>query len=238
VGTRTIKPTSSRKTLANRLSVLSSMMHTAVEWKRLDAMPCRIRLPKLDTQRAPTFYDHETYERLVEGAKACDPQVLALVLLAGDGGLRRGEIIGLDLADVDFRGGRFTPRRSVYWKKRVRHEDEVKGLDAKPVPCTPRLLDALKACRHLRGSRVLYTADARELTPKLVKLWVMRAERRAGLPETGPIPYRCWISTGPRIRSSPTAFKHRRWPHSTRRTGARRRTHPPRSRQAVAIPPA
>jgi integrase len=106
-------------------------------------------------------------------------------LLAGDGGLRRGEIIGLDLADVDFRGGRFTPRRSVYWKKRVRYVDEVKGLDAKPVPCTPRLLDALKACRHLRGSRVLYTADARELTPKLVKLWVMRAERRAGLPETG-----------------------------------------------------
>ena len=44
----------------------------------------------------------------------------ARVLLAGDGGLRRGEIIGLDLADVDFKGGRFTPRRSVYWKKRVR----------------------------------------------------------------------------------------------------------------------
>jgi integrase len=46
--------------------------------------------------------------------------------------LRRGEIIGLDLTDVDFRGGRFTPRRSVYWKKRVRYVDEVKGLQLGP----------------------------------------------------------------------------------------------------------
>lgn len=117
---RIIKGTNSRKTIANRLSVLSSMLNTAVNWKRLAALPCRIKLPKVDTQRAPDFHEHDVYERLVDGARACGPKVYALILLAGDGGLRRGEIIGLNQSDVDFKRGRFTPRRSVFWKKRVR----------------------------------------------------------------------------------------------------------------------
>lgn len=61
----------------------------------------------------------------------------------------------------------------------------MKGIDAKPVPATPRLLDALKACRGLGRERILTADDGRELTPKMVKRWVMQAERRAGLPETG-----------------------------------------------------
>jgi hypothetical protein len=40
-GTRMIKATSSRKTSANRLSVLSSMLHTAAEWNVIPCVPCR-----------------------------------------------------------------------------------------------------------------------------------------------------------------------------------------------------
>jgi integrase len=105
-----------------------------------DATHCGGRL-----SRPPEHYDHETYERIVEGARQVDPRVHALILLAGDGGLRRGERIGLDLLDVDFKAERFTPIRSVYWKKSEKHEDVVKGDLAKPVPCTERLLEALKA---------------------------------------------------------------------------------------------
>ena len=185
---RLIKGTTSRKTHNNRLSVLSSMLHTAAKWSRLTgltAMPCTIELLPVDDQREPAFYDHDTYERLVEGAREADPRVHAAVLLAGDGGCRRGEIIGLNLADIDFKGGRFTPRRSVYWKRGVRYEDEVKGVDAKPVPCTPRLLEAFKAIRHLRGPRALLSDEGGELTPKMIKRWVMRAEAKAGLSQTG-----------------------------------------------------
>jgi integrase len=189
-GTRKIGGTSARKTHNNRLSVLLSMLKTAVGWKKrtgLVTMPCTIRLLKVDSQRTPGFLDHGDYERLVEGAEAVDQRVLALVLLAGDGGLRRGEAMGLNLADVDFKNARMTVRRSVYVKKGEHHEDDVKGLLAKPVPLTPRLLDALKACRHLRGERVLYQDDGSELTPKVVRMWVERAERKAGLPETGKL---------------------------------------------------
>jgi integrase len=96
-------------------------------------------------------------------------------------------LIGLNLSDVDFKNARMTVRRSVYVRKGKHYVDDVKGLLAKPVPITPRLLAALQAVRHLRGERVLYSDDGEELTPKIVRMWVMKAERKAGLPETGRV---------------------------------------------------
>jgi integrase len=142
-------------------------------------------MDRVDTQRVPGHYDHETYERLVDAARQLDPRFLALVLLAGDGGLRRGEIIGLNQTDINFTSGRFTPKRSVFVKKGKRHEDVVKGELEKVVPCTARLLEALKDVRHLQGERVLYQDDGSELTPKVVRMWVMSVERKANLPQTG-----------------------------------------------------
>jgi integrase len=188
-GDRPIKPTNARKTMNNRLSVVGSMLKAAVQSKRtgLVSMPTEVRLLKVDNQSTPGFLDHADYERLVDGARQVGSATLALVLLAGDGGLRRGECIGLNLSDVDFRNGRMTVRRSVYVRKGERFVDSVKGDLAKPVPLTPRLLEALKAVRHLRGERVLYTPDGEELTPKIVRMWIESAERKAGLPVTGKL---------------------------------------------------
>jgi integrase len=88
---------------------------------------------------------------------------------------------------VDTKAGRMIVRRNSFIQRGVEYFDTVKGGKARPVPLTPRLRDALKAVRHLRGSRVLYTDEGRTLTPKILKSWVMRAERKAGLPETGRI---------------------------------------------------
>lgn len=182
---REVKGTSRRKTINNRLSVLSMVLKCAYDWKRIRALPCRIRLLKVDDQAEADHYDHETYERLVTASASLDPRIHWAVLLGGDGGLRRGEILGLNLDDVDFRAGRLTVRRSVYWRKKTSKEDTVKGGRTKAIPCTPRLLEALKRCRHLRGPRLLYTDEGSEVTPKILKSWVMRVEGKAGLPKTG-----------------------------------------------------
>jgi integrase len=179
------RPTNKRATINNRLSVLATMLKMAVEWKRIAVMPCRAKLLKTDKGRDAAFYEHDTYERLVEASAKLDARYHAAILLGGDGGLRRGEIIGLDLSDVDFVAGKMAVRRSVFWKKRVKYEDTAKGGTTKWVPLTPRLLAALKACRHLRGPRVLYTDAGEEMTPGSIRLWVRAVERRAGLPETG-----------------------------------------------------
>jgi integrase len=168
--------------------MLSSLLKVAVAWKSrtgLAVMPCTIKLSPVDTTREPPFYDHGDYERLVTAAGSLDPRLLVLVLLAGEAGLRRGEVTGLNLSDVDLAHGRLTVRRSV-WVSRGKHVvDEPKGMRQLPVPLTPRLLAALQAVRHLRGERVLYTDEGEELTPKAIRTWIERVERKAGMPVTG-----------------------------------------------------
>jgi Phage integrase, N-terminal SAM-like domain len=50
-----VKDTSSKKTINNRLSILSSLLHVAVEWRRIPAMPCTIKLLKVDDQQEAPF---------------------------------------------------------------------------------------------------------------------------------------------------------------------------------------
>ncbi len=182
---RTVRPTSASSTINNRLTVLSSLLNIAYDWKRIPALPCRIKLLKRDTGKEAGFYEHGQYERLVEAAEKMDPRYHALMLLAGDGGLRRGEVIGLDLADVDFISGHMNVQRSVFFKKKKRHVGAPKGGKAKKIPVTPRLLAALKKVKHLRGPKVLYTDAGEEVTPGTVEPWVRAIEKRAGLPVTG-----------------------------------------------------
>jgi hypothetical protein len=63
-------------------------------------------LLKVDDQAEADFCELDTYERIVEAARQIDPRIFSAVLLAGDGGLRRGEIIALELTDLDFKAGR------------------------------------------------------------------------------------------------------------------------------------
>lgn len=187
---RKVKATKKDATINNRLTVLSSMLTYACEATPvvLEKMPCKIRMRAVDkAAREVAFYDVETYERLVAAAARIDPRMLCVVLLAGDDGLRRNEVIAINLDDVDFVRGEITVRRSVFVRRKQISETTPKGAKAKTVPVTARLLAALKACRHLRGPRLLYTDDGKALTPKVIKRWMMRIERAAALPETGRI---------------------------------------------------
>jgi integrase len=178
------RPTSSKKTINNRLSILSTALHVAKKWKRLPAMPCTIELLKVDDQEEADFYEPATYERIVEAARSIDPKIYAAILLAGDAGLRRGEIIALAPGDLALKGDepRIIVRHNVFIEKGGRETvDTPKGGKAKALRCTSRLADALRAL-DCRGSRVFG-----RITPKIVKLWIMRAEKAAGLPETGRV---------------------------------------------------
>ena len=108
---RKVRPTTKDATINNRLTVLSSMLTYACEATPvvLEKMPCRIRMRAVDRAgREVAFYDVETYERLVAAAARLDRRMLCVVLLAGDGGLRRNEVIAVNLDDVDFARGEIT----------------------------------------------------------------------------------------------------------------------------------
>jgi integrase len=164
------------KTVNNVLSALSSMLRRAVEWGVIDSFP-RFKLIKT-SGHGVAFYDFFDYARLIAAAHALDPRIEAMVLLAGDAGLRRGEIIALEWTDLDFKRRQIHVQRSS-WSGKV---TAPKGGRSRIVPMTNGLATALVGVRHLRGPRVLYRDDGTPLTNKVVRLWVLSAQRRAGLP--------------------------------------------------------
>jgi integrase len=177
-----IKPSSKVKTINNRLTVLAKLLRVAVEWKVIPRMPCAIKILKVPEGELP-FYEHDIYDRLVEAARKVDPRAAAVVLLGGDAGLRRGEIIALFQTDVDFHRHQLVVQRSSYKGKL----GPTKSGKIRTIPMTKALESVLKSLRHLRGERVLYRDDGSPTTPKKVRMWMQQVERRAGLPDTGAV---------------------------------------------------
>jgi integrase len=164
----------------NTASALNVALKVAVRWRLIDQVPHRFGLLKRQDAR-PRFYDFDEYEKLVEVALKLDARIHLVVLLGGEAGLRRGEIIGLERADVDTRRRQLTVVRSV-WKGKT---TDTKGLRYRVIPLTHRLSDALVAHRHLRGNRVLYADNGEPVTAKVLQKWMAKAQQLAGLRSKG-----------------------------------------------------
>jgi integrase len=126
-----------------------------------------------------SIYEFAEYERLVEAAAKIDTRTLALVLLGGDAGLRRGEMIGLRWCDIDMRRHLITVQQAV-WKGIV---DSPKSGRGRVIPTTDALAQALARHRHLRGERVFYDDGGHPATEKILRGWLGAAQRRADLPD-------------------------------------------------------
>jgi len=101
------------------------------------------------------------------------------VLLGGEAGLRCGEMMALEWSDLDPQRLRV---RQAEWQGQV---TAPKGGRLRCVPLTGRLAEALRQHRHLRGQRVLMTAEGRSFTQKMVQDRVRWASRRAHLAHEG-----------------------------------------------------
>lgn len=165
------------KTVNNVLSVLNVLLKQAVEWGVMTGLPCSIRLVRVPRTDAP-FHDFDDYERLLRAALTIDPRSYVIALLGGEAGLRSGEIVALQWADVDFE------RRQI----RVRHTDwggkliPPKNGRIRVVGMTERLASALRQQRHLRSSRVLCKDDGAPLTRQGTWSRIRYAAKRAKVP--------------------------------------------------------
>jgi integrase/recombinase XerC len=95
-------------TIARRLAALRSMVKLARTLGRV-AWSLEVESPRVETYRDTRGPGREGWRSMLAEAKAGDsPKALrdlALIRLMHDRGLRRGEAVGLDLADVDLEGG-------------------------------------------------------------------------------------------------------------------------------------
>ncbi len=164
------------KTVNNVLTVLNVLLKKAVEWNVIERMPCTVRLLPIPKPSA-AFHDFDEYERLVDAAQATDAETHLIVLLGGEAGLRCGEMIALEWADIDLAKRQLCIQRSD-WNGQV---TSPKGGRIRYVPMTTRLTSALREHRHLRSPRVLCQNNQRPLTRQQVQYRIKRTARRANV---------------------------------------------------------
>lgn len=162
------------KTKACVLSQLATMLKTAEAWEEI------VKAPKIEVPRWASpemdFYDFAEWEALIDGARLAGPMVFAAILLGGDAGLRRGELVSLESSDA--RHGAITVCRNE-WEGRV---GIPKGGRSRRIPLTARLAQAIEAVRHLRGKRLLWQANGKPVKVTTLQSWLEVACKRAGLP--------------------------------------------------------
>ena len=162
------------KTVNNVLTVLNKMLKTAVEWDAIKQMPCTIKaLPTMKPSMG--FHSEPEYERLLSVGERRGREVHLMILLAGDAGLRLGEIVALEWRDIDFETRRLTVQRAD-WLGVV---SSPKGGRLRRIPLTRRLAAALKGARHLRSPRVLCLPDGAPITRDRVIKAIRSAQRVA-----------------------------------------------------------
>lgn len=166
------------KYVNNTLSVLNTMLRAAAEWGVIDGVPVRGQWLKA-SHRPVGFFEFEDYERLVVAADELGHRELLTVLLGGEAGLRRGEMLGLEWTDLDLGRGIVTVARST-WKGEV---TATKGGRIRTVPMTRRLLQASRSFYEVSDQPTVLHADkGGPATAKKVTTWLQRAQARAGLP--------------------------------------------------------
>jgi integrase len=171
----------SRKTLANILATLAKLLRTAVEWGVLRELPCRIKIPK-STRTPPTFYERDTMRRLIDGAAQIDARTHALVLVGLHGGLRRGEILGLEWGDVNL------PRRQIVVRRNVisKYVDTPKSGHGRVLELSAELaaaLETLRAASTSTAGRVFVQNSGRPALARHLYAWIEAAMAKAGVPK-------------------------------------------------------
>jgi integrase len=108
-----------KKSSINReLGLFKSMLNTAVRWQIADSNGARdVRQFKLDEPPVERVLSHEEELRILAACETCElayraPHLKAIILIALYTGLRRGEILRLRWADIDFDNFTLLVRRS------------------------------------------------------------------------------------------------------------------------------
>ncbi len=176
---KTKKPLSEKR-INNILAVLSKVLHYAARLQLIEHVPeiglFRVERPEIE------FWEFEQYARVLAAAKEYGPEWYAAVCLAGEAGLRVGEVKALRWReDVDLTG------RTVTVNQQIRHNTvgTPKGRTRRTVPMTRALHDALKALDVVRTGLVLRNSDGEPKTDNQARFALDSIYVKAGLPTKG-----------------------------------------------------
>ncbi|CAN5881360.1 hypothetical protein BH11MYX3_BH11MYX3_26510 [soil metagenome] len=167
----------SEKRINNILSVLSKPLKYAVDCELISKSP-KIGLYKVERPEIEPW-DFEQYARLLAAAKIEGDHWYAAVCLAGEAGLRAGEMKALRWReDVDMIAKTVTVNQQTCYGKTT----TPKGRTRRTIPMTSTLELALKRLEVVREGFVVRNLDGRAKSDGEAHCVILRICRRAGLP--------------------------------------------------------
>ncbi len=162
------------KTINNILGVLRNVLARAYEWELLPT-PLKIRpLKNPGAQSEQDFLSFDEADKLV--ARAIEPW-RAMMIVALNTGLRRGELRALQWNDVDLKTGRIVERRNVYRG----HFGTPKGGRMREIPLNQSARITLQDHRHLRGPFVFCNEDGSYLKSDTCRKMLEAVLAKSGL---------------------------------------------------------
>ncbi|MDD4169585.1 MAG: tyrosine-type recombinase/integrase [Desulfotomaculaceae bacterium] len=177
--------------------ILSSILKDAVQWQVIVSNPCeRVKPPKV-TKKQAVCYDEEQAAAMLTALEEEELKYRALINLALFTGLRRGELMGLTWADVDFEGGTLEVRQaSQYLPGQGIFTKSPKNESSERLMALPSfLVDLLRQYRKEQlqerlkvgdlwqdSDRLFVTWDGQPMHPDTVSGWFPKFLERHGLP--------------------------------------------------------
>ncbi len=140
----------SPKTICGYLGFVSDVMKYAWRLELIDANPCsRVIAPKI-TSKERVIYSEEQTQEFLYLLKDAPTQYQVFYQIAIFAGLRRGELLGLDWTDIDFKNSIIKVRKnSQYTKRKGMYSDKPKSLAGQRVLKLPQFLFAsISRLRH------------------------------------------------------------------------------------------
>lgn len=166
------------KRVNNILVPLSTALRYAEDQEVIDRAP-RVRLLKVERPEIQ-WWEFDEYVRVLAAAQREGPFLFAAACLAGEAGLRIGEVRGLVWErDLDLVAGTLT----VNFQRHRDVEGTPKGGKRRKLPMTPTLIAALKAMPVVRRGYVVRNDDGSPLRDNQTHHSIGRICRRAGLPQ-------------------------------------------------------
>jgi integrase len=168
------------KRINNILAVLSKALHYAARVRLIPYVP-EIGLYKVERPEIECW-DFAEYSRVLAAAQAYGPEWYAAMCLAGEAGLRVGEVKALRWReDVDL------VARTVTVNQQVRHKavSTPKGRTRRTIPMTRTLYDALAALAVVRTGFVIRNLDGTMKTDEQARYALDAIYVKAGLPSRG-----------------------------------------------------
>ena len=173
---KTSLSTKARSTMTEVLKTLRRLFIVAIEQGFIEREPVKLDIPAR-IHKSPIAYDDADQQALLAAAQALGPEYVAMVLLGIDGGLRRGEMLGLQWSDLNLARASMTIRHNL-----VRGTIDVpKGRTEEEVGMTRRLIEALGAIRHQRGPFVFATDSGAHYKDHTITRWMEQLVEKGDL---------------------------------------------------------